>query len=83
VDIENENATDQVEVAVQAEVENGTLKVWIGSPNEEQISAQASPGEPALLGGVAEVDWDEFTVYIQSVEGKAEGVSYEIAYRIP
>jgi hypothetical protein len=82
-DIENDSisSNEAIDVQVQVSVEEGVIRVSVESPDGEEYSAQATPGNPAVLVGVAEGAFEEFDVRFEAVDGEARGVSWEIAYQ--
>ena len=83
LDVENERVVSRAEVEVLASVETGALRVYVETPEDEINSMDVPAGGSATLSGVAEGGWDGFKVYFEAVEGQAEGVTYEISYRVP
>ncbi len=85
VDVENDRLFGKtpVQVRVQASVESGRIRFWVKSPDSEITGAKAAPGKSGTLEGVATGSGDKFEVMFEAVEGPAQGISYEITYRIP
>ena len=83
-DIENDRifASDAIQVQVEFSVEIGVVRVAVESPDGDVSSAEASPGKPASLAGVAGGFSEEVRVRFEAVDGEATGVSYEIVYEI-
>ena len=81
--IENDSisSNEAIDVEVQVSVEEGTIRVSVESPDGEELSAQATPGNPATLVAVAKGSFEEFDVRFEAVDGEARGVSWEIAYQ--
>jgi hypothetical protein len=80
VEIEDEAMPESVPVEVQASVTTGALKVWIKTPEGGEQSVDVPAGGSATLQGVADGEWDDFSVYFEAVGEQAEGVTYEITY---
>jgi hypothetical protein len=83
-DIEvSRSAIHSVNAEVTASVEEGPVRVYLIAPDETETSAEARPGSPATVSGIARGHIDSFRVYFEALEGTASGVSFEISYTYP
>jgi hypothetical protein len=79
-DIETSGNADSVDVEATLSVESGSVRLYVRGEDDVESSAQATPGQPASLAGVAEVSFDEFSVYFQALDGPATGLTYSIEF---
>lgn len=77
------NDGDTVRVDAEFTVESGQMKVSIQAPDGSLTEAEASPGTPATLSGMASVEstWEEnvIPITLQALDGNVEGISFEIS----
>lgn len=72
---------DFVNVTLTASVETGRLRVYLKQPDDTTVELSLSPGESGSLSGLAEVWADEtFRVYLDAVDGIAEGVTLQLEF---
>ncbi len=80
IEVEGLSSFDEVQVEVEVSVESGSVRVSIETPDGERPSADAAPGQPARLLGLATGEMDGFEVRFEALDGEASGVSYTILY---
>jgi hypothetical protein len=83
-DVEHEgiSSSDQIQVQVDVEVEGGSVRASVETPDGERPSVTAAPGTPARLLALAKGEMDGFEVRFEAVDGEASGVSYTILYEL-
>jgi hypothetical protein len=76
------SSTDVIDVEARVTVESGSVNVSVKGADDQVSSAQAKPGQPATLVGVADGDFGSFTVTFEAVGEQATNVRYNISYQI-
>lgn len=80
---------DDVEVAVRASVETGTVRVYIINSNNTRTEAFVKPGEPAAFSALGEVEYDSLDegyyvkVYFEASDTPATGIAYSVDITYP
>ncbi len=78
-----------VEVAVRASVETGTVRVYVINSNGARTESVAQPGEPADFSALGEVEYDSMdeeyyvNVYFEASEASATGIAYSVDITYP
>lgn len=83
-DIEDDDimSGDLIDVEVEVSVESGSVRISVESSEGGKVSTDAEPGQPGTLIGVADGEFEKFTVTFEATEGEARNVTYTINYRI-
>ena len=78
-----------VEVAVRASVETGTVRVYVVNANNARTEALMKPGEPADFSALGEVEYDSMDegyyvkVYFEASDAPATGIAYSVDITYP
>ena len=83
LDIENDRVFSKAEVEIQASVVSGPSVVYVKTPDDEVKSVDIPAGGSGTLSALAKGRGGRFDVYFQAVEEQAEGIKYEITYKVP
>jgi hypothetical protein len=83
VKVDRIHVNDAVPVDITVAVESGTLRASAKAPDSTLAAADATPGNPATVSGMATGGLNQFTVTFEAVGGEAAGVTYTIAYQMP
>jgi hypothetical protein len=75
-------STDALQIHTELSVEQGRVRASFATPDGAIESIEATPGNPAVLDGVAKPYVDGPDLYFEPVDGEAMQVRYAIRYSI-
>lgn len=82
VDDDHIVSTDALQIRTEVSVEQGRVRASFESPDGAIESAEATPGNPVVLEGVAKPYVDGPELYFEPIDGDATQVQYGMQYSI-